>query len=89
MQADALAFLASGKAREPYDIVFVDPPFATALTAGTLTALLGADAPAPGARIYIEHDAGETPELPPGLAPLREKRAGNVRYALLEAVGDT
>ncbi|MEO7813784.1 MAG: 16S rRNA (guanine(966)-N(2))-methyltransferase RsmD [Usitatibacter sp.] len=75
---DALAYLA--RTAELFDVVFVDPPYASDLAARALQAL-----PArlkPGARVYVE---GAAPlEASPAWRVLREDRAGAVRYALLE-----
>ena len=88
-RADALHYLA-GEAR-PFDIVFVDPPFASDLL-GLAAALLeerhwlGA-----GARIYVECAARDgPPSLPAAWRLLKAKRAGEVGYHLLaHAAPDT
>jgi 16S rRNA (guanine966-N2)-methyltransferase len=78
VQAEALAFLAGD--REKYDMVFLDPPYASDLAQRALDRL--APRLAPGARVYVETAA----HLEPGGAwrVLREDRAGQVRYALFE-----
>ena len=79
---DALASIAALGRSHPaaFEVVFLDPPFDAGLLAPALAALprvLAADA-----RIYAEwHRAGALP-WPPGYAPLREKKAGQVSYAL-------
>ena len=75
---DALGYLA--RATESFDVVFVDPPYASDLAGRALAAL-----PArmkPGARVYVESSAPLDP--PPPWRVVREDRAGAVRYALLE-----
>lgn len=76
---DALAFLASAPPKS-FDIAFLDPPFDAGLLAPALAALpaaLSADA-----RVYAEwHGAGALP-WPAGYAVLRERKAGQVSYAL-------
>jgi 16S rRNA (guanine966-N2)-methyltransferase len=65
---------------ERFDIVFLDPPFASDLAARAmerLPPLLN-----PGARVYIE--SAEAPRLPESWRAVREDRAGAVRYALYE-----
>lgn len=79
--ADAFRFLA-GTAR-PYDLVFLDPPFGD-FDLAELCTLLGRGWLAEGARVYLEMPAGRAlPELPPGWTVHREKRAGQVRFALV------
>jgi 16S rRNA (guanine966-N2)-methyltransferase len=79
---DAQAFLRS--AGQPFDLVFLDPPFAQAALEPLLTALAGRGRLAPGALVYIEHAARDgLPALPAGLEPWRSKRAGEVGYHLL------
>ncbi|HET7369689.1 MAG TPA: 16S rRNA (guanine(966)-N(2))-methyltransferase RsmD [Gammaproteobacteria bacterium] len=75
----AQAYLA-GKP-EPFDIVFLDPPFGSGLLEETLPQLPGRLRP--DARIYIEYPAGASqPPMPAGWRMLRESRAGQVRFGL-------
>lgn len=79
--ADALKFLA-GPA-QPFDVVFLDPPFGGP-DPGNLCRLLRAGWVREGALIYLEMSRSQAlPALPPGWQPLREKTAGQVRFALL------
>ncbi len=82
VEADALAWLATGRAT-PFDIVFLDPPFASTLLAPAADALERGGWLASDALIYLERNggAGEWP-LPPTWHLLRDKRAGQVAYAL-------
>lgn len=82
-QSDALRFLSSTPST-PYDIVFLDPPFAAGLL-GQAAALLDERRwLAAQARIYVECAAREgLPELPPCWSLLKAKRAGEVGYHLL------
>lgn len=76
VQQDALGFL--GQCRETFDVVFLDPPFATDLLAQVLPLLrprLG-----PDALVYAETAAW--PDLT-GWTLLREGKAGVVHYGLL------
>ena len=78
VQRDALAYLAGTS--DAFDVAFIDAPFASDLALRALQRL-----PAclkPGARVYVE--SAEPLALPPPWAPLREDRAGAVRYALYE-----
>lgn len=85
-QADALAWL-HGRA-EPFDVIFLDPPFRQNLLAPALKLLAEGGWVAAGARIYmeLESEQGE-PTLPPGWELLRSKQAGQVAYHLA-AVGE-
>jgi 16S rRNA (guanine966-N2)-methyltransferase len=76
---DALEFLRSYRG-VPFDVVFVDPPFASGLTASVLPLLpkvLAADA-----RVYVE--SGEALDVPEGWRPLKQGKAGVVHYHLLQ-----
>jgi len=75
---DALHFLAAPPHR--FDIVFVDPPYASGLAAGVLERLPAALAP--GAAVYVESDSA----LPvgPGWRVARAGRAGAVHHRLME-----
>ena len=78
VESDALAYL--DRLREKFDLVFLDPPYASDLAVralGKLPAHL-----APGARVYVE--SAEPLAAAPSWRTLREDHAGAVRYALLE-----
>jgi 16S rRNA (guanine966-N2)-methyltransferase len=78
VEGDALAYLK--RAPESFDVVFVDPPYASDLAMkalGRLPAHLN-----PGARVYVESASPLVPPEP--WRALREDRAGAVRYALFE-----
>ena len=76
--ADAIEYLA--RAREVFDVVFLDPPYASDLAAAALAKL--PKHLTPGARVYVE--SPKPLEGPGGWTVLREARAGAVRYALLQ-----
>ena len=81
VQADAVAWL-DGPA-QPFDIVFLDPPFADGLLPRLLEALMRGNWLCPGALIYLESDATQgLPELPEGLEWEKQKRMGQVRFGL-------
>ncbi|GAP65766.1 16S rRNA m(2)G-966 methyltransferase [Mizugakiibacter sediminis] len=82
---DAAAFL-RGSAT-PFDLVFLDPPFADARWTDAATALEAGGWLKPGALIYVEAPADAAPALPPAWTPHREGRAGGVRYALYRRGG--
>jgi 16S rRNA (guanine966-N2)-methyltransferase len=80
-RCDALRYLA-GEAR-PFDIVFLDPPFASDLLGRAAALLEERRWLSAGARIYVECAARQgLPPLPPGWQPLKAKQAGEVGYHL-------
>jgi 16S rRNA (guanine966-N2)-methyltransferase len=87
VQSDALAFLAAAGAAgtRGFEIAFLDPPFDAGLLAPALAALPRALSADP--RIYAEWPAGAVPAWPAGYAVLREKKAGQVSYALATVTG--
>lgn len=81
--ADATAFLE----REPqtFDIVFLDPPYASNALADVCRRLAGGWV-APGGHVYLEAPADTgLPTLPATWSVHRTKRAGQVGYHLLRA----
>ncbi|MDJ0739409.1 MAG: 16S rRNA (guanine(966)-N(2))-methyltransferase RsmD [Gammaproteobacteria bacterium] len=83
IQADALRWLATATARR-YDIVFVDPPFATDLMAAACARLETRGWLADDAVVYLEQDAHRAwPALPPSWTLYREGRAGQSAQRLL------
>jgi 16S rRNA (guanine966-N2)-methyltransferase len=80
-RADALGFLAGSAT--PFDIVFVDPPFASLLIERACALLEERAWLAPGALIYVESPArAGVPGVPASWQMLRAKRAGEVGYHL-------
>jgi 16S rRNA (guanine966-N2)-methyltransferase len=81
VRADALRWL-EGPGR-PFDIVFLDPPFAAGLLAPACALLAGHGWVYEGTRIYLETQARPgLPPLPQGWRLVREQRAGQVAYGL-------
>lgn len=78
--ADALRFLAAPA--QPFDVVFLDPPYGRGLLAPCARALAAGGWLAPDARLYLEAERNLTPELPDGWALLRSRQAGEVGYHL-------
>ena len=70
----------------PFEVVFLDPPFADARLEETCAGLAAGSLLAPRALVYLE-DRRERPEpeLPAGWTLLKSKTAGNVRYSLAQA----
>ncbi len=80
--SDAERYLAG--APTPYDIAFLDPPFAeTALLERCCQRLEAGGWLAEDARIYAECARDAAPAWPAGWTPLRQKTAGAVGYHLL------
>jgi 16S rRNA (guanine966-N2)-methyltransferase len=81
VRSDALRFLAG--APEPFDVVFLDPPFAEPVLDAACSAIERDGWLAPGGLVYLEAPAvAGPPELPVGWTLLRSKRAGEVGYHL-------
>ncbi len=77
-------FLAATPAA-PYDVVFVDPPFAAGLWTATLARLVDGGWLADGALVYVESPPGAEIVIPEGWKIHREGKAGEVRFALWRA----
>jgi len=69
---------------EPFDIVFLDPPYQSDLLQQVIERL-DKGWLAGGGRIYMEHDSHHArPELPANWTVLKERKAGQVTALLLE-----
>jgi 16S rRNA (guanine966-N2)-methyltransferase len=69
--------------RQRFDIVFVDPPYASGLLGQAMVTLERCGCLAPEAWVYLEDAAARgAPEVPPEWQLLRSKRAGEVGYHL-------
>lgn len=80
--ADALAYLR--RPAEPFDVVFLDPPFRRQLLAPCLQALADGAWLAPGVRVYIETEKELVPlPVPEHWQLLKRKESGQVAYHLL------
>ncbi len=81
VSADALSYLQ--RPAQPFDIVFLDPPFRRELLAPCCEALEQGGWLSANAYIYLEAErALGTPALPAGWELLRSKSAGEVGYHL-------
>lgn len=91
-QTDALHFLAGSTGSssgtpgsQPFDIVFLDPPFDSGLLSPVARLLEQRGWLADGVRIYVETAGSEgLPELPDSWQAVKSKQAGAVGYHLLE-----
>ncbi|WP_266184002.1 16S rRNA (guanine(966)-N(2))-methyltransferase RsmD [Dyella humicola] len=81
---DALAYLQGPP--QPYELVFLDPPFAQDLWAAMAQRLEQGGWLTAGAWIYVESPRPVAPVLPIQWNPHREGVAGEVRYALYRRV---
>ncbi|HEX5055157.1 MAG TPA: 16S rRNA (guanine(966)-N(2))-methyltransferase RsmD [Gammaproteobacteria bacterium] len=73
---------------DTFDIVFLDPPFESDLSAHCCALLVEQRLLRPGASVYLEARRAEgLPELPPQLTWLRQKQSGDVAYGLAQYEG--
>jgi 16S rRNA (guanine966-N2)-methyltransferase len=80
-QSDALRFLKTTPA-EPFDIAFLDPPFASPVLAESVACLEQGGWLVDDALVYVECAAASMPAVPPRWRPLKAKQAGEVGYHL-------
>ena len=71
---------------DPFDIVFLDPPFRKNLLPACIQSLESGGWLAAEARVYIEAESDLLPELPENWELVRSKRAGQVGYHLARRV---
>ena len=84
MQTDAMDYLASTDTG-PFDIVFLDPPFAADIHGELCRLLARQDLLSPQGLVYIEQPRSREPvALPAGWQIIKNKTAGNVRYMLVQ-----
>lgn len=82
VQAEAAAWL-QHPCPQGFDLVFLDPPFASDLIPRVIPWLLAGGWLVPGGLVYLERDAHQpAPPLPEALIPFKEQRAGGVDYGL-------
>lgn len=86
VRADALAWL--DRAEEPFDLVFLDPPFSGRLLEPALEALGRPGLLAPGAMVYVESALDSSTDAlsssrEENWRTVRDKRIGRVRLRLL------
>ncbi len=83
--ADALAWLE--QAQEPFDIVFLDPPFHRDYVKKTCALLANKGHLRPAAYVYTEAEPGAAPPGP-ALQALKQAQAGQVEYSLYRYTGE-
>jgi 16S rRNA (guanine966-N2)-methyltransferase len=87
IHADALRWLDPPPGRGgagPFDLVFLDPPFAAGLLDRACQLLDRNHWLEPGSRVYLETAAAQGfPPLPDGWELIRDRRAGQVRFGLV------
>lgn len=82
-QQSALDFLARRHAEPPFDLIFLDPPFALNLLQQSLDLISTQGWLQAGGRVYLESSSRlEALQLPQGWALLKSKRAGQVYFGL-------
>lgn len=82
VQADALTLLRAGHSTEPFDIVFIDPPFQLDLWQAVIDALESGQWLADEAIIYLEAGRESAYQAPAHWLLYRDKQAGKVSYKL-------
>jgi 16S rRNA (guanine966-N2)-methyltransferase len=90
VRADAAGFLAGPPT--PFDVIFLDPPFAEPVLPEICRRIEAGGWLKDGGLVYLEAPAaGGEPALPPGWTLLKSKRAGEVGYHLArrDAAGTT
>jgi 16S rRNA (guanine(966)-N(2))-methyltransferase RsmD len=87
MAGDVLRLLPELGAQEgPFDLVFIDPPYATALAARTLEGLGATRICRAGTEVIVQHSTRTTLPTVPGLAPHRRPRQfGDTALTFLRA----
>lgn len=81
-QADALSWLE--QVGDPFDVVFLDPPYAAELWQAAVERLHAHAWLKSQSRLYLEMPTSAWfPDLPPGWELRREKRAGSIHYGLV------
>jgi 16S rRNA (guanine966-N2)-methyltransferase len=72
-----------GRAPQPFDLIFLDPPYGSGLAGAALKALAANGWIAAEGRIIVERAAKDALEVPPAYALERERRYGRGRFVFL------
>ena len=87
IQADSLNYLQQSPPQEPYNLAFVDPPFAAGMLNKACAFLNNSGWLAPDALIYCEMASADNSFIPPeNWQMLRDKVSGEVRYCLYSRI---
>ena len=87
IQQPASDWLATAR-DDPYDVVFLDPPFGMGLAEPAIALLDQHQLLSPGGMVYLETGSEELPpRVPPNWFCHREKQAGRVCYRLYKTEG--
>jgi 16S rRNA G966 N2-methylase RsmD len=78
----ALAAIAREQAR--FELLFVDPPYASDLGHRALEAVVAAGLLTAGARVVLEHSPDSPPQAIPGLRIIAAKRYGDTSITMIE-----
>jgi 16S rRNA (guanine966-N2)-methyltransferase len=84
VHADAIDYLRGPV--QTFDVVFVDPPYASGQLERCTRLLAERGWIKPGGLVYLEAREREVPSLPPGWQLLRSKTAGQVGYHLCRRI---
>jgi len=84
---DALGFLDKHSAEQPYDIIFLDPPYRQGLLNKSLELLIAKSLINEHTLIYLEHESEEPFDFTKfGLEEIKQASAGQVQSYLLQAI---
>lgn len=72
-------------AADPYDLLFLDPPYGRDLVPATIACLEAGGWLRPGALVVVESSAADRPELPASLAMEKERTVGDTRLVIARA----
>ena len=83
-EADALQWIKG--VNEPFDIIFLDPPFGKSLLQQSLALLLESGCVSEQTLIYVESETVWQPEI--NVEVIKQAKAGQVNYMLLKIAAD-
>ncbi len=91
--SDYRSFLRKARTREPFDLIFIDPPYALSCVADALGRILEAGVAAPDCLIVCESGEEDILATAPALRPrfeiVKEARYGISHITILRYLGDT
>ncbi|MEB8431175.1 16S rRNA (guanine(966)-N(2))-methyltransferase RsmD [Cocleimonas sp. KMM 6892] len=86
-QVDALRFLEQHEANQPYDIIFLDPPYRQGLLDKSLELLISKSLINEHSLVYLEHESEEAFDFTKfDLEEIKQASAGQVQSYLLQAI---